>query len=71
MLGYDVQKQVEMVDVVQPWWRSATGSVLGVVGDFLVSVNLAFGIGLGGYVWMGVVLVIIVLFVVAWRLDTR
>lgn len=71
VLGYDVQKQVEMVDVVQPWWRSATGSVLGVVGDFLVSVNLAFGIGLGGYVWMGVVLVIIVLFVVAWRLARR
>ncbi|MAA52598.1 MAG: hypothetical protein CMJ41_06185 [Phycisphaerae bacterium] len=71
VLGYDVQKQVDMVDAVEPWWRSSAGSVFGRVGDFFVSVNLAFGFGLGGYIWMGVVLVIVVLFVVAWRLSRR
>ncbi len=71
VLGYDVQKQVEIVDAVQPWWRSSSRSVFGRVGDFLVSVNLAFGFGLGGYIWMGVVLLIVVLFVVAWRLARR
>ena len=26
VLGYDVQKQVEIVDAVQPWWRSSSRS---------------------------------------------
>jgi len=71
VLGYDVQKQTEIVDTVQPWWRSLTRSTVTSVGEFLVTVNLAFGIGLGGYIWMGVVLVLAILSFVAWRLGRR
>lgn len=71
VLGYDVQKQEGIVDSVQPWWRTLSRSTFNAIGEFLVTVNLAFGIGLGGYIWMGVVFGIAILSIVAWRLGRR
>lgn len=71
VLGYDEEKQTDMVETVQPWWQSVSGSTIDPIREFLVTVNLAFGIGLAGYIWMGVVICIAFLSIVAWRLARR
>jgi heme exporter protein D len=71
VLGFNSESQETIVDDVLPWWTTLTQSTTQSIGEFLVTVNLAFGIGLGGYIWMGVVVMIVVLSIIVWQQGRR
>lgn len=71
VLGFDATIQESVIDGALPWWSQVTSHGLQSVGEFMVTINLAFGFGPGGYIWMGVVLVLLLVGFFAWRHALR
>jgi transglutaminase-like putative cysteine protease len=67
ILGFDESSQVDAVRRWMPWWSAAGSSILRWLTDSLVTINLAFGFAGVGYIWMGVVLLLVAMAVFIWR----
>lgn len=67
VLGFDEGSQDQAVQRWLPWWSSLVSASLRWMRETLVTINLAFGFGRVGYVWMGVVVMLSTMAFVIWR----
>jgi heme exporter protein D len=67
ILGFDEGSQEKAVRQWLPWWSALASKSVQWMEDTLVTVNLAFGFGGAGYIWMGVVVLLVSMAVFIWR----
>ena len=67
ILGFDENSQLDAVRSWLPWWSELGSRILRWLTDSLVTINLAFGFGGVGYIWMGVVLLLVAFGLFIWR----
>ncbi len=70
-LGFDEGSQATAMATWLPWWSKAASAVFQWAKESLVTLNLAFGFGGVGYIWFGIVLLIIAMGLLVWRRTLR
>ena len=65
VVGFDGSAQARLVETVNRSWSARFSGALGGVRDWMERVNLFFNVGPGGYIWMGIVALVLVIAIMA------
>jgi transglutaminase-like putative cysteine protease len=65
VVGFDGMTQAQLADTLNRSWSARFSRALGSVRDWMEGVNRFFNVGVGGYIWMGIVALALVIAVIA------